>query len=469
MSHSSTQINKYLKGLQKHLADEHPDNPTLANAVKSFRKMDYVGHSMGLIGKDESYATCVTWWPMIAVLGTFSAGKSTYINSYLNMPLQRTGNQAVDDKFTVICYSHHNEAKTLPGIALDADPRFPFFQISRSIDEISEAGQERIDAYLQLKTCPSENIRGKILIDSPGFDADNQRASTLRLTQHIINLSDLVLVFFDARHPEPKAMQDTLAYLVSASVNRADANKFLYILNQIDVTAQEDNPEEVVSAWQRSLAEVGLVTGRFYRIYNPSAAVPIANPHVRERFEKKRAEDMADINARMHQIEVERSYRIVGKLEQTAKGIKNQIVNKLSEMLKKWKSRVILFDGIAFSILAVLAGVALTMNESWGLLTTFPDKLMQGETTTVAIAVFLVISIIYIHFSIRRAVANSLLKRLADEMGNDHETYKQFMQAFNKSTAAYRTVVLKGPTGWNEVTQQTIDEIMNEANAYIQA
>ncbi|MDO9311347.1 MAG: dynamin family protein [Nitrosomonas sp.] len=469
MSHSSTQINKYLKGLQKHLADEHPDNPTLANAVKSFRKMDYVGHSMGLIGKDESYATCVTWWPMIAVLGTFSAGKSTYINSYLNMPLQRTGNQAVDDKFTVICYSHHNEAKTLPGIALDADPRFPFFQISRSIDEISEAGQERIDAYLQLKTCPSENIRGKILIDSPGFDADNQRASTLRLTQHIINLSDLVLVFFDARHPEPKAMQDTLAYLVSASVNRADANKFLYILNQIDVTAQEDNPEEVVSAWQRSLAEVGLVTGRFYRIYNPSAAVPIANPHVRERFEKKRAEDMADINARMHQIEVERSYRIVGKLEQTAKGIKNQIVNKLSEMLKKWKSRVILFDGMVFSILAVLAGVALSMNESWGLLTAFPDELRQGETTALAIAAFLVISIIYIHFSIRRAVANNLLKRLADEMGNDHETYKQFMQAFNKSTVAYRPMFLKGPAGWNEVTQQTIDEIINEANDYIQA
>ena len=469
MSHSSTQINKHLKSLQKHLADEHPDNPTLAKAVKSFRKMDYVGHSMGLLSEDESYATCVTWWPMIAVLGTFSAGKSTYINSYLNLPLQRTGNQAVDDKFTVICYSRHNEAKTLPGIALDADPRFPFFQISRSIEEISEAGQERIDAYLQLKTCPSENIRGKILIDSPGFDADNQRASTLRLTQHIINLSDLVLVFFDARHPEPKAMQDTLAYLVSASVNRADANKFLYILNQIDVTAQEDNPEEVVSAWQRSLAEVGLVTGRFYRIYNPSAAVPIANPHVRQRFEKKREEDMADINARMHQIEVERSYRIVGKLEQTAKGIKNQIVNKLSDMLKKWKSRVVLFDGTVLSIFAVLAGVVLTMNESWGLLTALPDELIQGETTALAIVSFLVISFTYIHFSIRRAVANTLLKKLANEIGNDHETYKQYMQAFNKSTAAYRPMFLKGPSGWNEVAQQTIDEIINEANDYIQA
>lgn len=469
MSHSSTQINKHLKSLQKHLVDEYPDSPTLANAVKSFRKMDYVGQSMGMINKDESYATCVTWWPMIAVLGTFSAGKSTYINSYLNVPLQRTGTQAVDDKFTVICYSRHNEAKTLPGIALDADPRFPFFQISRSIEEISEAGQERIDAYLQLKTCPSENIRGKILIDSPGFDADNQRASTLRLTQHIINLSDLVLVFFDARHPEPKAMQDTLAYLVSASVNRADANKFLYILNQIDVTAQEDNPEEVVSAWQRSLAEVGLVTGRFYRIYNPSAAVPIANPSVRERFEKKREEDMADINVRIHQIEVERSYRIVGKLEQTAKGIKNQIVNKLSDMLKKWKNKVILFDGLVFGTLAVLVGIALTMTKSWDFARTFPDELMQGETSAMVIFTFLVIIIVYIHFFIRRAVADNLLKKLANEIGNDHETYKQYVRAFNKSTAVYRPMFLQGPAGWNEVTQQTIDEVINEANDYIQA
>lgn len=467
MSHSSTQIDKYLKGLQKHLADEHPEDPTLAKAVKSFRKMDYVGHSMGLINKDESYAMCVTWWPMIAVLGTFSAGKSTYINSYLDTKLQRTGNQAVDDKFTVICYSH-NEARTLPGIALDADPRFPFFQISRSIEEISEAGQERIDAYLQLKTCPSENIRGKILIDSPGFDADNQRASTLRLTQHIINLSDLVLVFFDARHPEPKAMQDTLAYLVSASVNRADANKFLYILNQIDVTAQEDNPEEVVSAWQRSLAEVGLITGRFYRIYNPSAAVPIANPQIRERFEKKREEDMADINTRIHQIEVERSYRIVGKLEQTAKGIKNQVVSKLSDMLKEWKKKVIMFDGLVFSILAVFAGMALTVSESWDLLKTLPTELVQGETSVLVITSFLALSIIYIHFSIRRFVANKILKALANEIGDDHDTYKQYMQAFNKSTAAYRPMFLQGPTGWNEVTQQTIDEVINEANDYIQ-
>lgn len=464
MSHSSTQINKLLNSLEKHLADEHPDNPILAKAVKSFRKMDYVAYGMGLLSKDESYATCVTWWPMIAVLGTFSAGKSTFINSHLDMNLQRTGNQAVDDKFTVICYSRHNEAKTLPGVALDADPRFPFFHISKSIEEISEAGHERIDAYLQLKTCPSENIRGKILIDSPGFDADNQRASTLRLTQHIINLSDLVLVFFDARHPEPKAMQDTLAYLVSASVNRADANKFLYILNQMDVTALEDNPEEVVSAWQRSLAEVGLIAGRFYRIYNPEVAVPISNPKIRERFEKKREEDMADIYARMQQIEVERSYRIVSKLEQTAKAIKSQVVVKLTDMLNEWKSKVFILDGIIFATLIIFAGMILHFTESWSLLSAF----VPGESFSPVALVVLLGGLGYIHFSVRRLVANKIKKKLAQEMGNDHEACKQYVQAFNKSTAIYRSMLFNKPSGWNEVTEQTIDEIIDESNDYIQ-
>ncbi|SEM76305.1 dynamin family protein [Nitrosomonas marina] len=465
MSYSSTQINKLLNSLEKHLADEHPDNPVLAKAVKSFRKMDYIAYSMGLLNRDESFATCVTWWPMIAVLGTFSAGKSTFINSHLGMKLQRTGNQAVDDKFTVICYSRHNEAKTLPGVALDADPRFPFFHISKSIEEISEAGQERIDAYLQLKTCPSENIRGKILIDSPGFDADSQRASTLRLTQHIINLSDLVLVFFDARHPEPKAMQDTLAYLVSASVNRADANKFLYILNQMDVTAQEDNPEEVVSAWQRSLAEVGLIAGRFYRIYNPEVAVPISDPRVKERFEKKREEDLKDIYTRMQQIEVERSYRIVGKLEQTAKSIKSQVVVKLTEMLTEWKNKVLLFDGIIISALALIVGGGLHLSDSWGLLGTLVPGTESFSETTLIAGLFV---LIFVHFTVRKRVADRIKKKLAEDMGSDHEACKQYIGAFSKSTAAYRSMLFKKPAGWNEVTERTIDEIVDESNDHIQ-
>lgn len=469
MSQSSTNIHKRLKSLEKHLAEEHPNNPVLAKAVHSFRKLDSVAQDMGLLDSNESYATYVTWWPMIAVLGTFSAGKSTFINSYLDLNLQRTGNQAVDDKFTVICYTDQDEIKTLPGVALDADPRFPFFQISRSISEISETGPQRIDAYIQLKTCPSEKIRGKILIDSPGFDADSQRNSTLRLTQHIIDLSDLVLVFFDARHPEPGAMKDTLEYLVAGTINRADANKFLYILNQMDVTAKEDNPEEVVSAWQRSLAQVGLLAGRFYRIYDPKAANPINDPQVRDRFEKKREEDIADINTRMQQIEVERSYRIAGMLEQTAETIETQVVTKLTDLLDQWKKRVFLFDGILFTLLLIASGVILTMTESWGTLQPFAERVIAQDTQSLVILGIILSVIGYIHFSIRGSVAKNIANKLPAEFGHDHNSCKQYTQAFLKCTSAFRPMFLSKPSGWNSSNQQILAEVKDEANDYIQS
>jgi len=197
---STTQLEKRLQSLEAHLVQE---NPVLLRAVTSFRKLDKVARRLGFLQAEESYATRISWWPLIAVLGTYSSGKSTFINHYLQQQLQLTGNQAVDDRFTVICFSKEGDVRVLPGLALDADPRFPFYQVSRAIEEIAAGEGRRIDAYLQLKTCSSERVRGKILIDSPGFDADAQRTSTLRITDHIVDLSDLVLVFFDARHPEP--------------------------------------------------------------------------------------------------------------------------------------------------------------------------------------------------------------------------------------------------------------------------
>ena len=91
-----------------------------------------------------------------------------------------------------------------------------------------------------------------------------------------------MLVFFDARHPEPGAMQDTLDHLVSRTAVRTDASKFLYVLNQIDTAAEEDNPEDIIGAWQRALAAAGLSAGQFFTIYDEDAAVADQGPGARE-------------------------------------------------------------------------------------------------------------------------------------------------------------------------------------------
>ncbi|MCW9022218.1 MAG: dynamin family protein, partial [Sedimenticola sp.] len=382
-----------LKHLETHLEQE---NPVLLKTVQSFKKLDRIAYRTGLLDTDESYATQIPWWPLISVLGTFSSGKSTFINHYLGYKLQRTGNQAVDDKFTVTCYSREKTAHALPGVALDSDPRFPFYQMSEDIELVAQGEGQRIDSYLQLKTCPSEQLRGKILIDSPGFDADAQRTSTLKITDHIIDLSDLVLVFFDARHPEPGAMHDTLDHLVSNTINRTDAGKFLYILNQIDSAAREDNPEEVVAAWQRALGERGLTAGRFYTIYNPDAAVPIADDNLRQRFERKRDADLEEIHNRMHEVEIERAYRIVGVLERTARDIEERAIPAISEAVSRWKKRVLWGDAIAYSLLLIgMFGISIKQGYWEGLHFSPPwlESLLNSPTAQISTGIGIVLVI----------------------------------------------------------------------------
>ena len=459
-------LTQHIRSLQANLARE---NPILLDVVKSFRLLDQVAYRLGMLARDESFATRVPWWPMISILGTFSSGKSTFINDYLGEKLQKTGNQAVDDKFTVLCYSNEATSRTLPGRALDADPRFPFYQMSLAIDRVAPGEGQRIDSYLQLKTCQSSKLSGRIFIDSPGFDADEQRNSTLRITDHIMDLSDLVLVFFDARHPEPGAMHDTLEHLVAGPIMRADSNKFLYILNQIDNAAREDNPEEVFAAWQRALAQKGLTAGRFYSIYSPSAAISIDDPKLKERFESKRAEDMADIGARLRQVAVERAYRIIGVLEQTAKSIEEQVVPALRIAKVRWRRRVLWLDGLFFGGLAAAFAIWTISAGHWsGLHLTHPWWLALREHPVALYAALgaLLGAAIYLHYSFRGVAARSVQTKLARDSAEPIRAW--VVRAFRHNIKPWHGSLATEPAGWGRSARRKLARALEDADRYVQ-
>ena len=467
MRTKGTVIDNRLQHLEAHLQQE---NPVLLSTVQSFRRLDAVAQRMGLLAADESFATQIPWWPLIAVLGTFSAGKSTFINDYLGMKLQRSGNQAVDDKFTVICYANEQTPHALPGVALDSDPRFPFYKISGEIEKVAQGEGSRIDAYLQLKTCPSETLKGKILIDSPGFDADAQRTSTLRITDHIIDLSDLVLVFFDARHPEPGAMRDTLDHLVSSTVKRPDSGKFLYILNQLDTTAREDNPEEVVAAWQRAMGERGLTAGRFYTIYNKDAAMPIENEALRRRFEGKRDADLRDIHGRMQQVEIERAYRIVGALEKTARDLHDHTAPAILRILERWRRRVLIGDGVLLG-LAVIAFFGVTINLGlWNGLHFEAGWWTWMKETPLRLYLFalvLFLAALAVHYGVRRLAARSLLGA-ANRLGKELNLRGNLAAAFLRNTKPWRSIFSRRPVGWGRRAKRNIDTVLESTDNYVQ-
>jgi hypothetical protein len=463
----NSQINQRLAHLKERLKQE---NPILSQVVDSFQELDYISRRLGFFHSEESHATRTSWWPLISILGIYSSGKSTFINHYLQYPLQVTGNQAVDDKFSVISYTDDDQVRVLPGLALDADPRFPFYKISQAIEEVAEGEGQRIDSYLQLKTCPNARLRGKIIIDSPGFDADAQRTSTLRITDHIIDLSDLVLVFFDARHPESGSMRDTLEHLVNRTKNRRDSNKFLYILNQIDNTALEDNTEEVFASWQRALAQYGLTAGSCYAIYVPDVAVPIEDEGVRIRFENKRDANIQQIFNRIERVGEERAYRIVGMLEANAQMLENEIIPRIGQFIVRWHKKIIWLDGIILGALLVAFLVATIWGGYWQGLTLklpFLENLPGGNYSKLALLALLVLLFGYVHFSIRRLTAGYVSRKLLAELKNS-EWQANYARAFQKNSRWYRSLLKRKPTGWGRRTKRRLAKVIENTNTYIQ-
>jgi len=457
---TTKRLRQMLYKLEQHIAMENSD---LSDALVSYRQLDQVAYRMGLLDRDESFALRIAWWPMISVLGTFSSGKSTFINHYLGITLQTTGNQAVDDKFTVVCYGVEPEARVLPGMALNGDARFPFYQISREIEKVAEGEGKRIDSFLQLKACNCDHIKRKIIIDSPGFDADAQRNSILRITSHIIDLSDLVLLFFDARHPEPGAMQDTLTHLVEGTIGRQDANKFLFILNQIDTAAREDNPEEVFGAWQRAIAGKGMTAGRFFTIYNEKAAVQIEDENRKARFQAKRDADLAAIHERMAEVEVERSYRIVGGIEKLAKYLEESIVPELNGYIARWRSRVLWGDAVIVAILAAAVGGALYAL-GMRLDTLIPwaqDNLITAAASAAGIFALYQAG----HFWWRKRVAARIVRRIPEQKGPGDPNLRL---AFQRSSRVNRSIFQPQPAGWGKRTMHKLETIIQGANNQIE-
>ena len=434
------------ESLKKHLEAE---SPILLDVVQKYETLDNIGYETGFLEKDDSYTGKISWWPIISILGTFSAGKSTFINNYMGAKVQDSGNHAVDDKFTAICYGHSEDVKTLPGIALNADPRFPFYGISDEVDKIEQGEGDRINMYMQLKTVKSENSRGKVIIDAPGFDADSQRDTILRMTKHIIDISDLVLIFFDARHPEPGAMRDTLEHLVQTSMNHADADKVLYILNQIDTTAKEDNLEDVISAWQRSLAQKGLVAGNFYTIYNEESADVIMDKAVKDRLKQKKDAHLEKIHNRINAVSIERSYRIASMLSDISKDYKNKKFPKLREALDSWSKRVLVGDMFLFT--SIIGGIV-ALDFQFGILA-------LSTLGSILAGAGLILVFVYIHFMVRKFVSKQICKKNAEDAG--------LVRAIKISTKWFKPLFLHKLGSWNKKHLKHIDELIRDSKLTI--
>ena len=265
-------------------------------------------------------------------------------------------------------------------------------------------------------------------------------------------------------------MRDTLDHLVSNTIKRSDSGKFLYILNQIDITAREDNPEEVVAAWQRAMGERGLTAGRFYSVYNPELALPIDDDSLRERFERKRDHDLSEIHERMNQVEVERAYRIVGNLEKTATDLEEKAVPALKALLESWRKRVIITDSVIYTLLFIALVAGSIQLGYWDGLSFQPGWLESVTSSPLAlygIALGSYLILLGIHFAIRRMVAGSMMHKIrkqSQELG----IRGSLANAFKRSTVAWRSIFHTTPAGWNRRSRKHLSKVLQDSDDYVQ-
>ncbi|MDO9140958.1 MAG: hypothetical protein Q7U38_11585, partial [Methylobacter sp.] len=329
---------KYLLNLEKHFA---ADSPVLLKASKVFQELDQVEYDLGLIDIDETTASKNSWWPIISLIGGNSTAKSRFINNYLGSGNPFSGIQTANHKFTVLLHSN-NQANptTLPGTALDVDHRFPFYQISRKIEQGQQGEGERINSYLELKTQNSERLKSKLFIDAPNISAAPPNPVTSLLTQHIIESSDLVLVFTDIFDSASPLVDE----LIESITLHQDSNKFVYLIDTPATLVNSSGVADIIASWQRKLAGFGLNTGQFIVLPSSEGGITPQTPA-----------DFTAIEQRIANVGYDRTYRVLDSLEKNIREINNVVIPEVKQAILQWKERSTFSSLIVLGFIATLA------------------------------------------------------------------------------------------------------------------
>lgn len=190
MSMSEKSVSSSLQHVEIQLADK---NPALLQAFRLYHELDQVAYDLGLIDMDDSLANKTSWSPVITLIGDPSSGRDTFVNQYLDSSTQ--DEHSLNAQFTVLVHREGEASMSLPGTAIDGDPRFPFFHISERLEQFEKGESRNINSYLDLKTNNSHKLKDKTIILAPGFAPSAKPEGVQLLRDHATSLSDLVFVF----------------------------------------------------------------------------------------------------------------------------------------------------------------------------------------------------------------------------------------------------------------------------------
>ncbi len=433
---------KYLINLEKHFAK---DNPVLLKAAKVFHDLDQLEYDLGLIEMDETTACNCSWWPIISMIGGNSTAKSRFVNSYLGTQQLLSGIQASSHKFTVLLHNQASTSATLPGTALDVDFRYPFYQISKRIEQQQKGEGKRINSYLELKTINSERLKGRLFIDSPNISSLPGNPVAALLTKHIIENSDLVFVFTDV-FESPTPMLDDLIQNITV---HQDANKFVYLIDEPIATLNPAKTNEIISSWQRKLSALGLNTGQF--IVLPNQQINI-NP--------QNQSDFTEIDQRLANVAHDRTYRVLDTLEKNIRQIDNAVIPEVKTGIALWKERVNMSSLIVLAFIAILVVFA---EIQIGVLDLLIDPIIGPIVLGILVAFM-----VPIHLLVSRLQAKLIINKLNGRQKELH-LMENLANLFERNLTVTRMLLpITEPVGWNKKTRARLTQLSENTKELVQ-
>ena len=142
-------------------------------------------------------------------------------------------------------------------------------------------------------------------------------------------------------------------------------------------------------------------------------------------------------------------------------------------MLAQWRRRVLWSDGILFGAI-VAAGLLWTLSTgAWsGLSFTHPfwSQLLSDPVWSWIALGMAIVAAAYAHLTIRKLAARSVIARLRRETSamREQDLLDNFSRAFRKNTSLWHSIFHKRPVGWGRRAQQRLQEVLIEANRYVQ-
>ena len=163
-----------------------------------------------------------TYKPKIAVIGEFSTGKSTLINSLLQNDILPANFKPTTTFITEIKYSNENY------ILIDGEKK----DVSKeNLETINKIKSEKIELYLK-----SHILEQFTLVDTPGTNDPSKFTDDIVFS--LVGESDVIIFVMNIN----QSLKDTEKQFISKLIREKDLDKFFFVLNWSDTV---ENPRIV--------------------------------------------------------------------------------------------------------------------------------------------------------------------------------------------------------------------------------